>query len=169
VRDQLELHRKNPACAGCHRVIDPPGFALENFDSVGQWRDAMPNGVKIDANGVLADGTKVGGPVELRQAILSRPEAFATVITGRMMIYALGRGLEPADMPVVRRIVRQAGKDGYRLSAIVNEIIQSAPFQMRTRLETDLPGNTVAGTTAGAVGRAQARQRAASSNDRPRE
>jgi hypothetical protein len=145
VREQLELHRKNPACSGCHRVIDPPGFALENFNSIGQWRDAMPNGAKIDANGVLADGTKVGGPVELRQAILSRPEAFATVITGRMMIYALGRGLEPADMPIVRRIVRQAGKDGYRLSAIVNGIIQSAPFQMRTRLESDQPGNTVAG------------------------
>jgi hypothetical protein len=137
VREQLEAHRKYPACSGCHRVIDPPGFALENFNSIGQWRDAMPNGAKIDANGVLADGTKVGGPVELRQAILSRPEAFATVITGRMMIYALGRGLEPADMPVVRRIVRQAGKDGYRLSAIVNGIIQSAPFQMRTRLESD--------------------------------
>jgi hypothetical protein len=147
VRDQLELHRQNPACAGCHRVIDPPGFALENFDSVGQWRAAMPNGAKIDANGVLADGTKVNGPAELRQAILSRPEAFVTVITERMMIYALGRGLEPADMPVVRRIVRQAGKDGYRLNTIVNEIIQSAPFQMRTRLEPAQPSNTVARAT----------------------
>jgi mono/diheme cytochrome c family protein len=144
VRDQLEIHRKNPVCASCHRIIDPPGFALENFDSVGKWRTAMPNGAKIDANGVLADGTKLTGPVELRQAIVSRPEAFTTVITERMMIYALGRGLEPADMPVVRRIVRQAGKDGYRLSTIVNGIIQSAPFQMRTRLETAQPGNTVA-------------------------
>jgi mono/diheme cytochrome c family protein len=144
VRDQLELHRKNPACAGCHRVIDPPGFALENFNSVGQWRSSMANGAKIDANGVLADGTKLSSPVDLRQAILSRPEAFATVITERMMIYALGRGLEPEDMPVVRRIVRQAGKDGYRLDTIVNEIIQSPPFQMRTRLEPVQPGNTVA-------------------------
>jgi hypothetical protein len=144
VRDQLELHRKNPACSGCHRVIDPPGFALENFNSIGQWRAAMPNGAKIDANGVLADGTKVDGPVELRQAILSRPEAFTTNITERMMIYALGRGLEPSDMPVVRRIVRQAGKNGYRLSTIVNEIIESAPFQMRTRLETGQPGSSVA-------------------------
>jgi mono/diheme cytochrome c family protein len=144
VRDQLELHRKNPACSSCHRIIDPPGFALENFDSVGQWRAAMPNGAKIDANGVLADGTKVNGPVELRQAILSRPEAFATAITQRMMIYALGRGVEPSDMPVVRRIVRQAGKNGYRLSTIINEIIESAPFQMRTRLETAQPGSTVA-------------------------
>src|SRR5262249_20692092 len=115
VRDQLELHRQNPACAGCHRVIDPPGFALENFNSVGQWRAVMPNGAQIDANGVLADGSRITGPVDLRQAILSRPEAFVTVITERMMIYALGRGLEPADMPVVRHIVRQAGKNGYRL------------------------------------------------------
>jgi mono/diheme cytochrome c family protein len=145
VRDQLELHRQNPVCAGCHRVIDPPGFALENFDSVGQWRAAMPNGAKIDANGVLADGTKVNGPVALREAILSRPDAFVTIITERILIYALGRGLEPSDMPVVRRIVRQAGKNGYRLSTIVNEIIESAPFQMRTRLEPAQPSTTVAG------------------------
>jgi hypothetical protein len=116
-------------------VIDPPGFALENFNSIGQWRTAMDNGAKIDANGVLADGSKLSGPIDLRKAIVGRPEAFATVITERMMTYALGRGLEPADMPVVRRIVKKAGLSGYRLSTIVNEIIASAPFQMRTRLE----------------------------------
>jgi hypothetical protein len=150
VRDQLELHRKNPACSGCHRVIDPAGFALENFNSVGQWRTVTENGANIDANGVLADGTKVNGPADLRQAILSRPEAFVTVITGRMMIYALGRGLEPSDMPVVRRIVRQAGKNGYRLSTIVNGIIESAPFQMRTRLDPAQPTGGGA-TTVGAI------------------
>ena len=139
VRDQLELHRQSPACSSCHRFIDPPGFALENFDSIGQWRTVMSNGAKIDANGVLADGTKLSGPIELRQAILSRPEAFVSVITERMMIYALGRGLEPADMPVVRRIVRQAGKNGYRLDTIVSGIIESAPFQMRTRLDSAQP------------------------------
>jgi len=147
VREQLELHRSNPACASCHRVIDPPGFALENFDSVGQWRAAMPNGAKIDGNGVLADGSRINGPVELRQAILKRPEAFVTVVTERIMVYALGRGLEPADMPVVRRIVRKAAQNGYRLNTIVNEIIESAPFQMRTRLEPAQPGNTVARAT----------------------
>jgi mono/diheme cytochrome c family protein len=147
VREQLELHRRNTACAGCHRVIDPPGFALENFNSVGQWRAAMPNGAKIDANGELADGSKINGPVELRKAIISRPEAFATVITERMMIYALGRGLEAADMPVVRRIVKKAAPNGYRLSAIVNEIIESAPFQMRTRLDPVQPSNTVTRAT----------------------
>jgi hypothetical protein len=135
VRDQLELHRQNQPCASCHRVIDPPGFALENFNSIGQWRSAMDNGAKIDANGVLADGAKVNGPMDLRKAIVARPDAFATVVTERMMTYALGRGLEPADMPVVRRIVKKSGQNGYSLSTIVNEIIASAPFQMRTRLE----------------------------------
>jgi hypothetical protein len=146
VREQLELHRQNPACAGCHRVIDPPGFALENFNSVGQWRAAMPSGATIDANGVLADGTRLAGPVDLRKAIVSRPEAFVSVITERLMVYALGRGLEPSDMPVVRRIVRKAGQNGYRLSAIVNGIVESAPFQMRTRLEP-AQSNTVARAT----------------------
>ena len=146
VREQLEMHRQNPACAGCHKVIDPPGFALENFNSVGQWRAAMPGGAKIDANGVLADGSRLNGPADLRQALVSRPEAFATVITERMMVYALGRGLEPADMPVVRRIVRKAGQNSYRLSTFVNEIIESAPFQMRTRLEPAQPSNTMART-----------------------
>jgi hypothetical protein len=145
VREQLELHRQNAACSSCHRVIDPPGFALENFNSVGQWRAAMPNGAKIDANGVLADGSNVNGPVELRQALLKRPEAVVSVVTERLMVYALGRGLEPADMPVVRRIVGKAGQNGYRLSTIVHEIIESAPFQMRTRLES--AANTVARKT----------------------
>jgi mono/diheme cytochrome c family protein len=152
VREQLELHRQNPACSGCHKVIDPPGFALEYFNSVGQWRATMPNGAKIDGNGVLADGSRVNGPVELRQAILSRPEAFATVVTERMMVYALGRGLEPSDMAVVRKIVRKAAQDGYRLSSIVNGIVESAPFQMRTRLEPAQESNTASrGTTAGAA------------------
>ncbi len=147
VREQLELHRRNAACASCHRVIDPAGFALENFNSIGQWRAAMPNGARIDAAGVLADGSRVSGPVELRQAILSRPEAFVTAVTERMMVYALGRGLEPADMPIVRRVVRRAAPGGYRLSAIVSGIIDSTPFQMRTRLEPAQPGTTVARAT----------------------
>ena len=78
MREQLELHRKNPVCASCHRIIDPPGFALENFNSVGQWRDADADGAPIDTAGVLADGTKVDGPAALRNAILSRPDAFVT-------------------------------------------------------------------------------------------
>jgi mono/diheme cytochrome c family protein len=135
VRAQLELHRKNQPCAGCHRVIDPAGFALENFDSVGQWRDKDPDGAPLDVAGTLADGSQVNGPVALRDAILSRPDAFVTVVTEKMLTYALGRGLEPSDMPVVRRIVKKAAQNDYRLSSIVMGIVESAPFQMRTKLE----------------------------------
>jgi hypothetical protein len=135
VREQLERHRNNPVCASCHRVIDPPGFALEKFNSVGQWREAGDGGATIDTGGMLADGTKVDGPVALRNAILSRPDAFATILTERMMTYALGRGVEPSDMPVVRSIVKKASQNNYRLESIVQSIIESAPFQMRTRLE----------------------------------
>ena len=135
VRAQLELHRKNQPCAGCHRVIDPAGFALENFDSVGVWRDKGADGAPLDVAGTLADGSQVNGPVALRNAILSRPDAFVTVITEKMLTYALGRGLEPGDMPVVRRIVKKAAQNDYRLSSIIIGIVESAPFQMRTKLE----------------------------------
>jgi hypothetical protein len=135
VREQLELHRQNPACAGCHRAIDPVGFALENYNAVGQWRTVSEGGAPIDAAGILADGSKVDGPVALREAILKRPDAFATVLTERLMTYALGRGLEPSDMPVVRAIVRNAARSGYQFQSIVMGIVESAPFQMRTKLE----------------------------------
>ena len=137
VRAQLELHRKNEPCATCHRVIDPPGFALENFDSVGKWRDKAADGSPLDVAGVLADGSKVNGPAALREAILSRPGAFVTLVTEKMLTYALGRGLEPSDMPVVRRIVKKATQNDYRLSSIVMGIVESAPFQMRTKLESE--------------------------------
>jgi hypothetical protein len=142
VREQLERHRRNPACSGCHSVIDPPGFALENFNPVGQWRDKGDNGAAIDTQGVLADGAKVDGPAALRTAILSRPDAFATVLTERILTYALGRGVEPADMPVVRKIVAQAGRSGYRFGSIITGIVESAPFQMRTALEPGRPSPT---------------------------
>ena len=135
VREQLELHRGNPTCASCHRIIDPAGFALEKFNSVGQWREMGENGAPIDTAGVLADGSKVDGPVELRNVLLSRPEAFATTVTERIMTYALGRGIEPADMPVVRGIVKKAAANNYRFSSIIMGIVESAPFQMRTKLE----------------------------------
>ena len=101
VREQLELHRANPVCASCHRNIDPIGFALENFDAVGQWQKTTREGVKIDSAGVLVDGTPVDGPVALRKALLARPEVFVGTVTEKLMTYALGRGLEPVDMPVV--------------------------------------------------------------------
>ncbi|PWU09573.1 MAG: hypothetical protein C5B51_06025 [Terriglobia bacterium] len=135
VRAQLELHRNNAVCASCHRIIDPAGFALENFDSVGRWRDTGTDGAPLDVAGTLADGSRVNGASELRQAILSRPDAFVTVVTEKMLTYALGRGLEPGDMPVVRRIVKKAAQNDYRLSSVVTGIVESAPFQMRTKLE----------------------------------
>jgi hypothetical protein len=143
VREQLELHRANPSCAGCHRIIDPPGFALEHFNSVGLWIETS-GGTPIDSAGVLADGTKVDGPVALREAILKHPEAFATTLTTRLLTYALGRGLEPSDMPIVRKIVKTAARDDYRFASIISGIIDSPLFQMRTRLEPSEPTNTVA-------------------------
>jgi cytochrome c5 len=144
VREQLERHRANASCASCHKIIDPPGFALEHFNSVGQWIETSAGGAPIDSAGVLADGTKVDGPVALREAILRRPEAFATNLTTRLLTYALGRGLEPSDMPVVRKIVKSAARDDYRFSSIISGIVDSSLFQMRTRLEPAEPTNTVA-------------------------
>jgi hypothetical protein len=143
VREQLDLHRASPNCAGCHRVIDPVGFALENFDPVGRWRTTEDDGAPLDTSGVLADGSKVDGPVALRQVILSRPEAFATTLTERLMTYALGRGVEPADMAVIRRIVKNSAVRNYALQSIISGIVESAPFQMRTRLEAE-PATRVA-------------------------
>jgi hypothetical protein len=143
LREQVEAHRAQQPCAGCHRVIDPPGFALEHYNSIGQWREKDEKGRDIDSNGVLADGTKVDGPIALREAILKRPEAFATTLTTRLMTYALGRGLEPADMPVVRKIVKKAAADDYRFATIIAGIVDSPVFQMRTVEPSD---NTVAQT-----------------------
>jgi len=132
VREQLERHRADPNCAACHNNIDPIGFALEKFDVDGTWRETTREGLPIDSAGILVDGTAVNGPVELRQALVRNPELFAGTVTEKMLIYALGRGLTPADMPVVRSIVRNAAEHDYSLKAIVLGIVDSYPFQMRT-------------------------------------
>jgi hypothetical protein len=132
VREQLERHRANPVCASCHRNIDPVGFALENFDAVGQWRTETREGLAIDTAGLLSDGSKVDGPAALRKALLSRPDVFAGTVTEKMFIYALGRGLEPVDMPVVRSVVKNAATQDYAMQSIVMGIVRSVPFQMRT-------------------------------------
>jgi mono/diheme cytochrome c family protein len=136
VRERMEEHRKNPACATCHRVMDPLGFSLDNFDAVGAWR-SKEAGLPIDASGQLADGTKVSGVVDLRQALLQHPERFVATMTEKMMTYALGRGLEYYDMPVVRSITRDAAKNDYRFSSIVMGIVKSTPFQMKRAREAD--------------------------------
>ena len=139
VREQLERHRANPVCASCHRNIDPVGFALENFDAVGQWRPTTREGLAIDSAGVLSDGTKIDGPVALRKALLARPDVFVGTVTEKLLIYALGRGLEPVDMSFVRGIVRNAAAQDYAMQAILLGIVKSTPFQMRTKMtETNL-------------------------------
>jgi cytochrome c553 len=132
LRQRLERHRANPVCASCHRVMDPMGFALENFDLVGTWRDAEGD-LPIDNTGQLADGTPLRGPADLRQAVLSRSDAFMTVATEKLLTYALGRPMEARDMPVVRAIVRRAAKSDNRFSAMLLGVVESAPF--RTRLK----------------------------------
>jgi hypothetical protein len=130
VRERMEQHRASPACASCHRVMDPLGFALENFDGVGRWRSEEAGG-HIDASGTLADGvTRVDGPVTLRTALLARPENFVTTVTEKLLTYALGRGTELYDGPVVRSIVTAARRDDYHWSSIVLGIVNSVPFQM---------------------------------------
>ena len=146
MREQLELHRANPACASCHRNIDPIGFALENFDAVGQWQKATKEGLKIDSAGVLVDGTPVDGPVALRKAMLARPEVFVGTVTEKLMTYALGRGLDPVDMPVVRSVMRGAAKNNYAMQSILLGIVQSSAFQMRTKLSNTSAVKAVAQT-----------------------
>ena len=126
------MHRENPACAGCHRVTDPLGFVLENFDAVGAFR-TREAGAPIDASGAAPDGTALNGVVELRQALLKHQDAFVHTLTQKLMIYALGRGLESYDMPVVRAIVRDASRQDYKFSAILLGIARSVPFQMRRK------------------------------------
>jgi len=145
VRERMEAHRASPACAGCHKVLDPLGFALDNFDAVGQWRVVSESGDKIDASGVLADGTKVSGVADLRAALLSRPNVFAGTMTEKLLTYALGRGLEYYDMPAVRAVTHQAALNNYRFSSLILGIVESAPFQMRRSQDREsAPATSVA-------------------------
>jgi hypothetical protein len=132
LRARLEAHRASPVCASCHKVMDPLGFSLEHFDAVGAWR-TEEFGAPINAAGQLADGSEVNGVVSLRNAILARPEVFASTVTEKLMIYALGRGLNPSDMPAVRQIVRQAARQNYRLGSLIMGVVESVPFRMRKK------------------------------------
>ena len=137
LREQMTLHRKNEPCASCHKLMDNIGFPLENFDADATWRTKQggDGGTPIDPSAELWDGTKVNGPVELRQALLHYSPAFVRNMTEKMMTYALGRGVEYFDMPVIRSIVRDADKNQDKFSSLVLGIVKSAPFQMRTRME----------------------------------
>jgi len=135
VRERMEQHRRNPACASCHRMIDPAGLALENFDAVGAWRtkDGGTRGAPVDASGQLVDGTQINGVVELRAALLRDPETFVRTLTEKLMTYAVGRGLTGTDMPAVRTVVRDSAREQYRFSSVILEIVRSVPFQMRMK------------------------------------
>jgi hypothetical protein len=130
VRQRLEIHRKSPQCASCHAVMDPLGFALENFDGVGKWR-TRDEGQPIDSTGVLLDGTKFTGAAEFRQVLLTQGEAFARTVTEKLLTYALGRELEYYDVPAVRAIVRDASRRDYAWSSLILGVARSLPFQMR--------------------------------------
>jgi hypothetical protein len=130
MRELMSQHRANPTCAACHKLMDPIGFALENFDAVGAWRTREAGG-QIDASAELPDGTMVSGVASLRQALVSRPEVFVTTMSEKMLTYALGRGLTYRDMPAVRKIVADAARHDYRFSAIVLGVVNSVPFQMK--------------------------------------
>jgi hypothetical protein len=130
MRQLLAEHRDNPACSGCHKLMDPIGFALENYDAVGRYR-TMAEGKPIDATGALPDGSTFDGVTGLEKALLARPELFLTTFTEKLVTYALGRGVEYYDAPAIRKIVRDSGNDDYRFSSIIQGIVASTPFDMR--------------------------------------
>jgi hypothetical protein len=130
LRERMELHRANAVCAGCHKTMDPIGFALENFDAIGRWR-TTDDGAAIDPSGTLFDGTRIDGPKALRAMLAARPETFVGVMTEKLMTYALGRGLEYYDLPAVRKIVADAKQHGFRFSDLINGVVNSPEFQMK--------------------------------------
>jgi hypothetical protein len=138
VREMLEQHRRNPACASCHGNMDPLGFSLENFDSIGQWR-TKDGSAPIDASGVLLDGTKVNGPAALRAALLQQKDQFVKAVTAKLLMYALGREIDYHDAPAIRSIIRAAAPDDYRWSSTILAIVKSAPFQMRSTKQIGAP------------------------------
>ncbi len=131
MREQMAQHRSNPVCASCHAQMDELGLALENFDAIGEWRDTDAAGAPVDASAKLPDGTTFTGPVELRKILVSHSDDFLTTVTEKLLTYALGRGLEAADAPAVRRIKREAARASYSFTSLVQAIVTSTPFQMR--------------------------------------
>jgi hypothetical protein len=136
VRERMEEHRADPACAACHKMMDPIGFALENFDAVGVWR-TNDGAFQIDASDKMFDGAKLDGPASLRQAILNHSDSYVGTFTENLLAYGMGRVMETYDMPVVRAIRREAARKNNRFSSFVLGIVKSAPFQMRRAEESE--------------------------------
>ena len=135
IRERLEQHRESPVCSSCHAVIDPPGFALENFDALGGWRTRDESGNPIDVGGTMPNGMDVLGLADLREYLLDNTESFVGVVTEKLMVYALGRTLEYYDGPTARQIVRDAAAHDYKWSSIVLGVVRSPAFLMRTASE----------------------------------
>ena len=131
MRDRMQAHRDNPACSACHAMIDPAGFALENFDAIGRWRIVDESFNPIDASGVLPDGASFDGVTELREVLVAQPERFVSTLTEKLLTYALGRGLMHYDMPAVRQILRETADEKFRLQSIILSVVRSDPFQLR--------------------------------------
>jgi mono/diheme cytochrome c family protein len=144
MRQRLAAHRNNTVCASCHRSIDPVGFALENFNAVGQWRAFEVDGQVVDSTGAVPGGAEFKGIDGLENALLARPELFVSALTENLMTFALGRGVEYYDAPAIRKIVKDAEKDGYRSSSIILGIVKSAPFEMRRAETNEAPGSKLA-------------------------
>jgi hypothetical protein len=139
MRQRMELHRSSPQCAACHKMTDPLGFALDNFDGIGSWRDSLgPDSGPIDSSGTLPDGTPFNGPEGLRHVLLQKRGMFVENFTERLLTYALGRGVEEYDHSVVRKIAREASADDQRWSSIILGIVNSTPFQMRRTKDGNL-------------------------------
>jgi hypothetical protein len=138
VRQRMEQHRKNPVCAACHTIMDPIGFSLESFDLIGRSRTS-DGGIPIDASGQLVDGTKLDGPASLRRALLSRSDVFVQTMTEKLLTYGTGRALKYYDMPVVRSVVREAGRNNNKFSSLIVGIVKSDPFQMRVKQQETKP------------------------------
>jgi hypothetical protein len=136
MRQRLNAHRNNAVCASCHRTIDPAGFALENFDAVGRWRDQEGDSGPVDVSGGLPGAGEFNGVAGLEEGLLRRPELFAGTLTERLLTFALGRGVEYYDAPAVRQILREAQPGGYRFSSLILGIVKSVPFQMRSSRTT---------------------------------
>jgi hypothetical protein len=135
MRKRMEEHRNNPACASCHRMMDPIGFSLENFDAVGKWR-TQQFGETLDVSGELVDGSTFVGPAGLRQNLMRYSPQFVRTMTEKLMTYALGRGVQHFDMPVVRQIVRDAAQNNYKFSSLILGVVKSNPFQMSQKAPT---------------------------------
>jgi hypothetical protein len=131
MRDRMAQHRTNPACSGCHQLMDPIGLSIENFDAVGRWRNRSEGDIAIDASGALPSGVKFDGVAGLKRALLSHPEWFVNTVTEKLLTYGLGRGIDYYDAPSVRAITREARNNDYRFSSLILGVVKSTPFQMR--------------------------------------